>query len=260
MALLIPEQGYNSIYSTDSAEESERERVRKQKLGKLARKRFEAMLRAVTGKRGELARCMAFSLEHAEAASEVTDIIVASLLVDSTPVPRKVARLHLICDILHNSAASVPNAWKYRQEFQARLGIVFDHMSSIYHSFPGRITAETFKQQIVAILDVWEDWIVFPPDYIATLKSRLEGVTQAEQMAEESTTESKSAEQAIGFSSKFKSSSFKPAEPVKDESPVDEDGEADMVCTRLFYPCSTDVYLSWFRRPTVMKMKGQRYL
>ena len=71
MALLIPEQGYNSIYSTDSAEESERERVRKQKLGKLARKRFEAMLRAVTGKRGELARCMAFSLEHAEAASEV---------------------------------------------------------------------------------------------------------------------------------------------------------------------------------------------
>lgn len=229
MALLIPEQGYNSIYSTDSAEESERERVRKQKLGKLARKRFEAMLRAVTGKRGELARCMAFSLEHAEAASEVTDIIVASLLVDSTPVPRKVARLHLICDILHNSAASVPNAWKYRQEFQARLGIVFDHLSSIYHSFPGRITAETFKQQIVAILDVWEDWIVFPPDYIATLKSRLEGVTQAEQMAEESTTESKSAEQAIGFSSKFKSSSFKPAEPVKDESPVDEDGEADMV-------------------------------
>jgi len=65
------DEGYNSIYSTDSAEESERERTRKHHLGKLARKRFESMLRALSGRRGELARCMAFSLEHAEAASEV---------------------------------------------------------------------------------------------------------------------------------------------------------------------------------------------
>jgi len=66
------DEGYNSIYSTGSAEESERERTRKHHLGKLARKRFEAMLRALSGRRGELARCMAFSLEHAEAASEVS--------------------------------------------------------------------------------------------------------------------------------------------------------------------------------------------
>lgn len=64
-------KGYNSVYSTDSAEESEREHGRKNKLGRLARRRFEAMLRALSGRRGEMARCMAFSLEHAEAASEV---------------------------------------------------------------------------------------------------------------------------------------------------------------------------------------------
>lgn len=64
-------QGYNSVYSTDSAEDSERERGRKNELGRYAKKRFEAMLRALTGKRGELGRCMAFSLEHAEAATEV---------------------------------------------------------------------------------------------------------------------------------------------------------------------------------------------
>lgn len=64
-------QGYNSVYSTDSAEESEQERTKKTVLGRLARKRFEAMLRGLTGKRGELARCMTFSLEHAEAAREV---------------------------------------------------------------------------------------------------------------------------------------------------------------------------------------------
>lgn len=65
-------KGYNSVFSTDSAEESERERMRKTKLGKLARKRFEAMLRSLSGLRGELARCMAFSLEHAEASNEVS--------------------------------------------------------------------------------------------------------------------------------------------------------------------------------------------
>jgi len=65
------DEGYNSVYSTDSAEESEREHGRKNTLGRLTRKRFEAMLRGLSGKRGELARCMAFSLEHAEAAPEV---------------------------------------------------------------------------------------------------------------------------------------------------------------------------------------------
>ena len=65
------EQGYKSVYSTDSAEESEREYVRKQKLGKLARRRLEAMLRALSGKQGEIAPCMASSPEHAEAASQV---------------------------------------------------------------------------------------------------------------------------------------------------------------------------------------------
>ncbi len=40
-------------------------------LGPLTRYRFEAMLRAMSGKQGEVARCMAFCLEHAEAAHEV---------------------------------------------------------------------------------------------------------------------------------------------------------------------------------------------
>ena len=66
-------KGYNSVYSSDSAEDSGRERVKKTVLGRLARKRFEAMLRGLSGKRGEIARRMAFSLEHAETANEESD-------------------------------------------------------------------------------------------------------------------------------------------------------------------------------------------
>lgn len=72
-------QGANSVYSTDSDEESERERVRKGSLGRLAERRFQSMLRALTGRRGEMARCMAFSLEHADAVSEVGFAFVVRL-------------------------------------------------------------------------------------------------------------------------------------------------------------------------------------
>ncbi|CDO77314.1 hypothetical protein BN946_scf184775.g4 [Trametes cinnabarina] len=225
------DEGYNSVYSTDSAEDSERERGRKHELGKLARRRFEAMLRALSGRRGEIARCMAFSLEHAEAAAEVADIIVSSLVVDGTPVPRKVARLHLICDILHNSAAPLPMAWKFRQEFQSRLGLVFDHLSTIYHSFPGRITAETFKKQITSVVDIWEDWIVFPPEFTAELRQRLEGAALRQETPTEEQTTVEVKETTPTFSSKFKAAAFKPADEASVAEPsvtaqvADDDGE-----------------------------------
>ncbi|KAI1794117.1 hypothetical protein LXA43DRAFT_997789 [Ganoderma leucocontextum] len=234
------DEGYNSIYSTDSEEESERERGRKHELGKLARRRFEAMLRALSGRRGEMARCMTFSLEHAEAAAEVADIIISSLVVDGTAVPRKVARLHLICDILHNSAAPLPMAWKFRQEFQSRLGLVFDHLSTIYHSFPGRITAETFKKQITGVVDIWEDWIVFAPEYTTELRARLEGATMQadgggtmEQPADDIVKET-----APALTFKFNTSAFKPAGMAEatdtaaaaqsdDGEPMDEGSDVD---------------------------------
>lgn len=141
---------------------------------------------------------------------------MASLLVDGTPVPRKVARLHLICDILHNSAATVPSAWKFRQEFQARLGIVFDHLANIYHSFPGRITAETFKKQITSIIDIWEDWIVFPPDFTSELRIRLDGAVKESEPQSAPSTENKSGDSL--FSSKFKTSTFQLASNIASTS------------------------------------------
>ncbi|KAF7315461.1 hypothetical protein MIND_00061000 [Mycena indigotica] len=224
------DDGYNSVYSTDSAEDSEREKGRKNALGKLARKRFESMLRALSGKRGEMARCMAFCLEHAEAAPEVAELIITSLLVDATPVPRKVARLHLICDILHNSAASVPSAWKFRQEFQTRLGVAFDHMANIYHSFPGRITADIFKKQITSVVDIWEDWIVFPPDFTTELRERLDGVSAEENKTTVTEPVPAAPADTGNAPSRFKSSTFKLAtdegpvlEPDVDGEPMDDD-------------------------------------
>lgn len=70
--LLTNSQGYASMYSSDSAEDSEKERTSKGRIGKIARKRFESMLRAMSGKRVEIARAMEFALAHADAADEVS--------------------------------------------------------------------------------------------------------------------------------------------------------------------------------------------
>ncbi len=73
------------------------------------------MLRVLSGKRVEIARAMEFALTKAEAAdevskyrgawaeSEVAEVVCRSLRLDGTAVPRKIARLHLVSDILHNS-------------------------------------------------------------------------------------------------------------------------------------------------------------
>ncbi|KAH9814813.1 hypothetical protein DFH28DRAFT_969431 [Melampsora americana] len=175
------DEGYTSIYSTDSAEESENERLPKGKLGKYSRKRFQAMLRSVTPQRERIARCMAFALHHADAADEVAAILVQSLTIDMTPIPRKLARLYVISDILHNSSNSLPNAWKYRQVLEKLLPDVFDHLNLIYRSFPGRIKAETFKKQISLIVNVWSSFMVFSQTSIDDFNIRLVKMDEEEE-------------------------------------------------------------------------------
>ncbi|WVQ75421.1 hypothetical protein IAR50_005044 [Cryptococcus sp. DSM 104548] len=172
------DEGYASMYSSDSAEDSEKERTSKGKLGRLARKRFEAMLRAMSGKRGEIARAMEFALTHAEAADEIAETIVQSLIIPSTPVPRKLARLHLISDILHNSASPLPNVWRYRQAFEARLPPVWAHLKGVETSleaYKGRISADVFGKSVGSVLDIWERWIVFNSETAELFRALLSG-------------------------------------------------------------------------------------
>ncbi|GAA5852217.1 hypothetical protein JCM9279_006936 [Rhodotorula babjevae] len=171
------DEGKASIYSSDSSEYSDDDRVGKGRLSPLAEQRFSSLLRGLTSSRDKIARGMSFALEHADCASYIADLLVCSLTIDTTPVPRKLARLHLVSDILHNSAASVPNAWTYRSIFERKLPAVFDHLGDIYLSFPGRLKAEQFRGLVEKVLDVWaNDWIVFEPSVIDDFKRRLAGL------------------------------------------------------------------------------------
>ncbi|KAK1922466.1 hypothetical protein DB88DRAFT_355185 [Papiliotrema laurentii] len=241
------DEGYASMYSSDSAEDSERERTEKGKIGRLGRKRLEAMLRVMSGKRAEIARAMEFAVKRAEAADEVAEIVCQSLKLDNTPVPRKLARLHLVSDILHNSASPIPNVWKYRLAFEKRLPMVFAHFKSVYdslHAYSGNISADVFKAQVNVVLEVWERWIVFTQEVQDSLRDFLSGKRQPGETPAAAAAAAASSAQAhidkkaaekkdetgmagfkmSGFKSSFKPISVTSSEPAGSE-PAGEVGE-----------------------------------
>ncbi|CAG8597345.1 6030_t:CDS:10 [Paraglomus occultum] len=162
------EEGDDDVDS-DEEDERERERIPKGTLGPKAKNRLESMLRKLIFQRGSIAQAMAFAIDHSDAATEIVDIICKTLMIRETPIPTKVARLYLVSDILHNSSVPVPNAWKFRAGFETRLPEIFEHLNEIYRSISGRLKAETFRRQIITVLTVWENWIVFPQPYIESL-------------------------------------------------------------------------------------------
>lgn len=93
----------------------------------------------------------------------MAELVAQSLMLPATPIPRKIARLYVVSDILANSSAPMASAWKYRAAFENRLDDVFDHFNQTYQSFPGRMRAEAFKKQIMGVINLWETMLIFNP-------------------------------------------------------------------------------------------------
>lgn len=173
----------SSSSSSDSSSDSDyntysRRRRRGVKRGKLTsshRRKFQSILRNLNLERGCILNAMVFAIEHAEAADDIIAILCNSLMLKTTPMyPTKIARLYLISDILHNSSASAPNAWKYRTGFEPHLGNIIDHFNSIWKSIDARLKAEQIRQSVLAVLNTWEMWNIFTKNYINDLKERFQ--------------------------------------------------------------------------------------
>ncbi|XP_064998975.1 protein RRC1-like [Musa acuminata AAA Group] len=135
------------------------------------RDEFEDMLRALTLERSQIREAMGFSLDNADAAGEVVEVLTESLTLKETPVPTKVARLMLVSDILHNSSAPVKNASAYRTKFEATLPDIMESFNDLYRSITGRITAEALKERVLKVLQVWADWFLFSDAYLNGLRA-----------------------------------------------------------------------------------------
>lgn len=112
---------------------------------------------------------MLFALDHANASGEVIDTIAESLCLDETATPLKLARLYAVSDILHNTNARVRNASSYRPGFQGKLKQVMSSFHKTHTAIEGRVTSKSFRDQVVKVLEVWDRWSLYPPQYIQEL-------------------------------------------------------------------------------------------
>lgn len=158
-------------YDDGDEDEEEEEANKKGSLKEEERDKLEEMLRGLSPRRGDIAEAMLFCLNHAEAAEEIVECIAESLSILKTPLPKKIARLYLVSDVLYNSSAKVSNASYYRKYFEAKLCQIFSDLNSTYKTIQGHLQSENFKQRVMSCFRAWEDWAVYPDPFLIKLQN-----------------------------------------------------------------------------------------
>ncbi|KAM4718661.1 U2 snRNP-associated SURP motif-containing protein isoform 2-T2 [Anableps anableps] len=158
-------------YDDGDEEEEEEEANKKGSLKEEERDKLEEMLRGLSPRRGDIAEAMLFCLNHAEAAEEIVECITESLSILKTPLPKKIARLYLVSDVLYNSSAKVSNASYYRKYFETKLSQIFADLNATYKTIQGHLQSENFKQRVMSCFRAWEDWAVYPDPFLIKLQN-----------------------------------------------------------------------------------------
>ncbi|XP_074468376.1 U2 snRNP-associated SURP motif-containing protein [Sebastes fasciatus] len=155
------------------------EEVKKGQLRAEHRQRLEALLKELTPSREDIANAMLFCLERADAAEEVVGHITESFSLLQTPLQKKIARLYLVSDILHNSCAKVAGASYYRKFFETKLAQIFGDLNAAHKNIQARLQAEQFKQKVTSCFRAWEDWAIYPEPYLIHLQNIFLGFAKA---------------------------------------------------------------------------------
>jgi len=88
--------------------------------------------------------------------------------------------MFLISDILHNcTVKGVPNVSFYRTGFQVKLCEIFTDLNLTYKNIPGRMKAEAFKQRVMTCFRAWEDWALYPMDFLIKLQNIFLGLVSS---------------------------------------------------------------------------------
>ncbi|KAM6911921.1 U2 snRNP-associated SURP motif-containing protein isoform 1-T1 [Lycodopsis pacificus] len=155
------------------------EEVKKGQLRAEHKQRLETLLKELTPSRDDIANAMLFCLERADAAEEVVGHITESFSLLQTPLQKKIARLYLVSDILHNSCAKVAGASYYRKYFETKLTEIFGDLNAAHKNIQARLQAEQFKQKVTSCFRAWEDWAIYPEPYLIHLQNIFLGFAKA---------------------------------------------------------------------------------
>lgn len=187
----------SSKVATAAEKKKEEKKTKNNGLSDSQRDRFEDMLRNLLPDRNPVAETMVWCIEHAEAGEEIVDCITESLSILQTPLTKKIARLYLISDILHNcSVKGVPNVSYYRKGFQGKLPEVFSDLNQCYSNIESRIRAEAFKQRVMNCFRAWEDWALYPQDFLIRMQNIFLGFVPTNNLEAQISQENSEEEEA----------------------------------------------------------------
>ncbi|KAL7052805.1 hypothetical protein ACKWTF_005021 [Chironomus riparius] len=140
------------------------------------RNRLEDLIRHLTPEKSKIADAMIFCIEHADAADEICDCICESLTNHETAIHKKIARIYLVSDILHNCTVKVQNASFFRKSMERNLIDMFRGLHESYKLLESRLKAEGYKVRIMKIFRTWEEWTVYSRDFLLKLQNTFLGV------------------------------------------------------------------------------------
>ncbi|XP_034034438.1 U2 snRNP-associated SURP motif-containing protein isoform X2 [Thalassophryne amazonica] len=163
----------------ENSASQEEEEVKKGQLKSEHRQKLEELLKELTPRRDDIASAMLFCLQRADVAEEIVGHITESFSLLQTPLQKKIARLYLVSDILHNSCAKVAGASYYRKYFETNLSQIFADLHGAYNNIQARLQAEQFKQKVMSCFRAWEDWAIYPQRYLIHLQNIFLGFAKA---------------------------------------------------------------------------------
>ncbi|CAG9816756.1 unnamed protein product [Phaedon cochleariae] len=170
---------YTAGMPEELVREDEAKENSKGTLSNSQRDRLEDLIRGLTAEKTKIGEVMVFCIEHSEAAEEIAECITESLSNDNTALTKKIARLYLISDILHNCQVKVNKASFFRKAFENKLPEIFKYIKQTYDKLEGRLQAEGFKVRILRTLKAWEDTI-YPKDFMNRLHNIFLGLQEEE--------------------------------------------------------------------------------
>lgn len=145
-------------------------------LGETKRELLGEILQNLDPTTVKIGGAMMFCIDNSDAAQEIIDAIYESLLLPETPFHKKIARIFLVSDILHNCSAAVTNTSFYRKGFQSKLVPLFEHLRDYLNNIEDKHKADKFKQKVLAVLGAWKEWTLFEDEFILQLSEILLGI------------------------------------------------------------------------------------
>lgn len=170
---------YTSGMPEELIQEEEARESTKGSLSNTQRDRLEDLIRNLSPEAKRIADAMVFCIEHGDAADEIAECILEALSNENTLITKKIARLYLISDILHNCGVKVNKASFYRRAFEIRLVDIMKQIKMTHDKLEGRLQAEGFKVRVLRTLKAWEDSI-YPKDFMITLHNTFLGLDSEE--------------------------------------------------------------------------------